>query len=60
MRQLSLRKQVNLVIKQCELKWINNWVLLDSTGDYIQCLVITYSGKESEKRIYMHVLKNVS
>ena len=49
MRQLSLRKQVNLGIKKCELKQINNSVLVDSTGNYSQCLVITYNGKESEK-----------
>ena len=28
---------------------INNKNLLYSTGNYIQCLVITYNGKESEK-----------
>ena len=56
MRQLSLRKQVNLGIKKCELKQINNSVLVDSTGNYIQCLVITYNGKESEK-VYIGLAK---
>ena len=31
------------------IKQINNKVLLYSTGNYIQYLVITYNGKESEK-----------
>ena len=36
-------------------KQINN-DLLHSTGDYIQHLVITYNGKESEKEyIHLHV-----
>ena len=34
----------------------NNKVLLYSTGNYIQFLVITYNGKESEKvYIYIHI-----
>ena len=28
---------------------MNNKDLLYSTGNYIQCLIITYNGKESEK-----------
>ena len=35
-------------------KQINNKVLLYSTGNYIQYLVITYNGKESRKE-YMYV-----
>ena len=40
------------------IKKIDNKDLLYSTGDYIQYLVITYNGKESEKEyiyIYMYV-----
>ena len=29
--------------------WINNKVLLYSRGNSIQCLMVTYNGKESEK-----------
>jgi len=32
-----------------DIKQINNKDLLYGTGNYIQCLVITYIGKESEK-----------
>ena len=42
-------------ISRCKLlyiEWINNKVLLYSTGNYIQYLVINYNGKESEKDIY--------
>ena len=31
-------------------KIVNNKDLLYSTGNYIQCLVITYNGKESENK----------
>ena len=31
------------------IKWIINKDLLYSTGNYIQCLIVTYNGKESEK-----------
>ena len=38
------------------MKQINNKNLLYSTGNYIQYLVITYKGKESEKEyIFMYV-----
>ena len=38
------------------IKQVTNKDLLYSIGNYIQCLVITYNGKESEKeyRIYAH------
>ena len=29
--------------------WVNNEVLLYSTGNYIQYPILTYNGKESEK-----------
>ena len=40
-------------ISRCKLVhigWINNKVLLYSTGDYIQYLVINHNGKEYEKQ----------
>ena len=39
-------------ISRCKLvyiEWINNTVLLHSTGNYIQYPVINHSGKEYEK-----------
>ena len=39
-------------ISRCKLpnvEWINNEVLLCSTGNYSQYLVINYNGKEYEK-----------
>ena len=39
-------------ISKCELlciKWVNNKVLLYSTGNYIQYPVINHNGKEYEK-----------
>ena len=37
---------------------INSEDLLYSTGNYIQYLVITYNGKETEKEyIYIHIAK---
>ena len=45
-------------IRRCKLvyiKWINNKVLLYSTGNYIQYSVISHNGKEYEKSIYTHI-----
>ena len=45
-------------INKCTLpyiKQINNKDLLQSTGNYIQYLVINYNGKESEKKNIMHI-----
>ena len=42
-------------ISRCKLvytEWINNEVLLYSTGNYIQYPVINYNGKECEKECY--------
>ena len=39
-------------------KQINNKDLLQSTGNYVQYLVITYNGKESEKE-YIYVYKYI-
>ena len=45
-------------VSRCKLlyiEWINNKVLLYSTGNYTQYLVITYNGKVSKKEyIYMY------
>ena len=37
------------------IKWINNKVLLYSTGNYIQYSVTSYNGKEYEKSIFTHI-----
>ena len=48
-------------ISRCKLlhiEWMTNKVLLYSTGDYIQYLVINYNGKEYKKNIiyiYAHM-----
>ena len=45
-------------ISRCKLLykgWINNKVLLYSTGNYIQCPVINHNGKEYEKK-YVYIL----
>ena len=40
-------------------EWINNKVLLHSTGDYMQHPVINHNGKEYEKEyIHIHVQLN--
>ena len=44
-------------ISRCKLvytEWINNKILLYSTGNYIQYPMINHSGKEYEKE-YVHV-----
>ena len=44
------------------VKWIASGNLLYSTGSYIQYLVITYNGKESEKEyiyIYMYIYESL-
>ena len=43
-------------ISRCKLlyiEWINNKVLLYSTGNYIQYLVINHNGKEYKKNVYI-------
>ena len=43
-------------ISRCKLLyigWINNKVLLYSTGNCIQCLVINHNGKEYLKNVYV-------
>ena len=45
-------------ISRCKLlyiEWINNKVLLCSTGNYIQYPVINHNVKECEKRIYIYI-----
>ena len=50
-----------LGISRCKLlytAWINNKVLLYSTGNHIQCPVIKHNGKENEKEciyVYNHI-----
>ena len=39
------------------IKQINNKVLLYSTGNYIQYLIITYNGKKSKKE-YTYITEN--
>ena len=52
-------------ISRCKLlyiEWINNKVLLYSTGNYIQYPVINHNGKEYEKEyiyIYMYVAESL-
>ena len=41
--------------KRLYVKWMNNKVLLYSTGNYIQYPGINYSGKDYEKEVYIHV-----
>ena len=38
-----------------DIEWINNKVLLNSTGNYIQYPVINHNGKEYKKNIYMYI-----
>ena len=45
-------------ISRCKLVyigWINNKVLLYSTGNYIQYPVINHNGRENEKNIYIYI-----
>ena len=41
--------------KLLHLEWINNNVLLYSTGNYIQSLGINHNGKEYEKKDGLYV-----
>ena len=40
------------------MKWITNKVLLYSTGSYLQYLIITYNGKESEEE-YIYISESL-
>ena len=47
-----------LGVSRCKLlhiQWINNKILLYSTGNYIQYFVINHNGKEYDKYIYIHI-----
>ena len=49
-------------ISRCKLlyiEWINNKVLLYSTGNYIQYPVINHNGEEYEKNVYMCVTESL-
>ena len=51
-------KDWELAISRCKpsyIGWINNKILLYSTGDYNQYPVINHNGKEYEKRIYIYI-----
>ena len=49
-KEFGINRYTLLYVKQ-----MNNKDLLYSTGHYIQYLVITYSGKEYEKHIYIYI-----
>ena len=45
-------------VSRCKLlymEWINNKLLLSSTGNYIQYPMINHNGKEYKKRMYVYV-----
>ena len=41
-------------MKPVYIRWINNKVLLCSTGNYIQYPMINHNGKEYEKNTYIY------
>ena len=48
-------------VSRCKLlyrEWINNKVLLNSTGNYIQYPVISQNGKEGEKE-YVYIIESL-
>ena len=45
--------------KLLHLEWINNKVLMYSTGNYIQHLVISHNGKEYKKRMYICITESL-
>ena len=46
--------------KLLHLEWINNKVLLDSTGKYIQYPVINHNGKEYlKKNVYIAITESL-
>ena len=50
-------KDYELGISRCRLvyiEWINNKVLLYSTGNCIQYLVINHNGKNMKKNVYVY------
>ena len=52
------------VVSRCKLlhlEWINNEVLLYSTGNYIQSLGMEHNGREYEKEnVYIHLTGSLS
>ena len=49
-------------VSRCKLLymgWINNKVLLYSTGNYIQYPVINNNGKEYKKNVYMYITESL-
>ena len=45
--------------KLLHLEWINNKVLMYSTGNYIQYPVINHNGKEYKKRMYICITESL-
>ena len=37
--------------KGFSIEWVNNKVLVNSTENYIQCLMVNHNGKEDYKRM---------
>ena len=54
-----LRHQGSPRCKLLYIEWINNKVLLYSTGNYIQYPVINHNGKEYEKGIYICITESL-
>ena len=55
-KEVGVRDGLGVWIGRCKLVnigWINNKVLLHSTGNYIQCLEINHSGKEWEESSWL-------
>ena len=49
-------------ISRCKLlyiEWINNKVLLYSTGNYIQYPVINHNGKNMKKNVYICITESI-
>ena len=45
--------------KLLRLQWVNNKVLLCSSGNYINYLVINHKGKEYKKNVYMSITESL-
>ena len=41
------------------IRWRKNKVLLDSTGNYIQCPMINYSGKNMKSNVYICITESL-
>ena len=45
--------------KLLDIEWVNNKVLLYSTGNYIQYLMINHNGKEYFKNVHVCITKSL-